>query len=181
MGKPKFLLKYDNKTVFLEQIAHGYASFGCKEIIVVLNDCGLSALNKASLRLPDNVKIVLNTNLEYGRFYSLKLALTKLNLENIVFVHNVDNPVVNQSVLRKLIANIGIDNYVVPEYEGRRGHPILISKKIAGGIVSAGTNSLNLKEFLKIYLKKTVLVGDENILLNLNTKEDFYTFKNSFL
>ena len=40
MGKPKFLLKYDENTTFLEQIIKEYDAFGCKEIIVVVNKEG---------------------------------------------------------------------------------------------------------------------------------------------
>lgn len=182
MGKPKFLLKYDKNTTFLEQIMQGYETFACNKIIVVLNEKGIDMLLKGEpLYMPDNIEIVINRHPEWERFYSLKLALETLNVDSSVFVHNVDNPFVNKSVLQKLLAHLTEDNYVVPEFEDKRGHPVLLSEKVVADIVSEEKNALNLKDFLKPYLKQVVKVDDENILVNINAKDDYIAFRNNLL
>jgi len=182
MGKPKFLLKYDENATFLEQIMQGYETFACNKIIVVLNEQGVDMLLKGEpLYMPDNIEIVINRHPERERFYSLKLALETINFKGSVFVHNVDNPFVNKSVLQKLLAHRTEDNYVVPEFESRRGHPVLLSGKLVADIVSEEKKALNLKEFLKPYLKQVVKVDDKNILVNINAKDDYIAFRNNLL
>ncbi|MCK5839504.1 MAG: NTP transferase domain-containing protein, partial [Bacteroidales bacterium] len=40
MGRPKFALRFAKNLTFLEKIITGYSSFGCRQIIVVLNEQG---------------------------------------------------------------------------------------------------------------------------------------------
>lgn len=178
MGTPKFLLEYDENTTFLEQIIKGYEAFGCKRIIVVLNEDNARLLRQNYLPyLSDKIEIVVNRHLNWERFYSVKLALAKLNSNSPVFIHNVDNPFVNQSILQLLLENISENNFVVPEFQGSRGHPILLSEKIVKGIVFEEKNNSNLKNFLKIYKKLVVEVNDDKILVNINSKEDYDVFR----
>ena len=182
MGKPKFLLKFDENVTFLEQIMQGYEFFGCNKIIVVLNEQAVDMLPKGEpLYMPDNAKIIINRHPEWERFYSLKLALDTLNIDSPVFVHNVDNPFVNELVLQQLLAHLTKYNYVVPEFEGRRGHPVLLSGKLVADIVSEKMDDLNLRVFLKPYAKHVVKVKDKNILVNINSKDDYAIFRDNLL
>ncbi len=90
-----------------------------------------------------------------------------------MFIHNVDNPFVNHKLLSLLLENIHDYDYVVPTFNNRGGHPILISKKVLKDIIAENGHNLNLKDYLSIYKKKTVNVDDEKILINVNSKEDY--------
>ncbi len=177
MGKPKFLLQYDENTTFLEKIMQEYEAFGCKQIIVVLNEQGAVLLIKNKPKyIPENIKIIINHYPEKGRFFSLKLGLKALDKRKKVFLHNIDNPLVNSQLLRLLSEKISGFDYAVPRYKNRGGHPILLSKKVIKSIITEDENNVNLKNYLNSFRKAIVATDDENILLNINTKEEYEEF-----
>jgi len=176
MGYPKFTIPFNKKDSFLDVIIDQYHSFGCKNIITVLNNEGINYIEKQGHSYPNNVSFVTNLHLEYGRFYSIKLGLKKLPNTHPVFIHNVDNPFVNHDTLQKLISNLSFD-YVTPSFKGRGGHPILISDRITQQIISQDENNLILSEFLKRFKKHRIEVDDRNILVNINTPEEYQLLK----
>ena len=94
------------------------------------------------------------------------------------FVSNIDNPFVNQDVLNRLASKGEGFNYVNPTYNGKGGHPFLISEKVITDLVSEEKDQFHLKEFLIGYTRKSVEVSDEKILVNINTEEEFKRFFN---
>ncbi|MCD4772931.1 MAG: NTP transferase domain-containing protein [Bacteroidales bacterium] len=180
MGMPKFALKFNNQITFLEEIIEKYKAFGCKKIVVVLNRKGISVLDKKNIKLSDEIKVVINEHLEWERFYSIKSGIKNLYKEHPVFIHNVDNPFVNLSVLNNLFCEITESNFVVPVHKNKGGHPVLLSKKIIKNIISEEKNDLNFRNFLKGFEKKIVEVDDERILVNINSEKEFrkLNFKN---
>ena len=178
MGRPKFALKFDEKFTFLEKIITGYNSFGCRQIIVVLNEEGELYLKENPIKFFDNISIVTNFHLEWERFYSIKVGLKQLNPSSGAFIHNVDNPFVNIQVLKSLQGELAETDYVVPFFKGRGGHPVLLSKKIIKHIIAEKSNELNFRGFLKRHTKKVVEVGNERVLVNVNTGKDYKRFIN---
>ena len=172
MKSPKFALQFNKSQSFLEKIVQIYTEFGCEEIIVVLNQEGISLLDHLHLKLK-NVKIVLNDHPEWERFYSIKLGIQGLSKQHPVFIHNVDNPFVTAAILESLISKDVTTNYVVPTYNGKGGHPVLISNKVCQKLILTEKNDLILSDFLKQYDKKRVAVEDQNILVNINTMEAY--------
>ncbi len=172
LGFPKLSLKFDECNTFIEYIIHEYLQC-CKEIIVVVNESSYGYLKGNKVILPDEVKIVINEYPEWHRFYSLKLGVQKLSEKIPVVFHNVDNPFVNKEVLNKLMSCLDKAQYIIPEHEGRSGHPVLLSANIVKDIASTKENKLHLKEFLNQYSKQKVSVDDEKVLVNINTIEDY--------
>lgn len=176
MGIPKLSLKYDENNIFIEHIINEYRSFGCKEIAIVVNETGNNFLKDNKIQFTKSVKIVINKHSEWHRFYSLKVGAKSLLEVLPVFVHNVDNPFVNPTVLNKLIENSDKADYISPEFKGKGGHPILLSEKIINDIRSTQEDQLHFKEFLNQYSKLKVRVDDENILVNINTLEEYQEY-----
>ncbi|MCK4677023.1 MAG: NTP transferase domain-containing protein [Bacteroidales bacterium] len=177
MGRPKFALKFDENLTFLEKIITGYNSFGCRQIIVVLNEEGETFLKNNPIKLFSNITIVTNFHPEWERFYSIKIGLRQLNEFSCVFIHNVDNPFVNKQVLKSLQGEMAETDYVVPCFKGRGGHPVLLSKKMIKHIIAEKNPELNFRDFLKRHAKKMVEVEDESVLVNVNTSEDYKRLK----
>ncbi len=173
MGKAKFALPFSVNKTFLEEIIHQYHTFGCKQIIIVLNEKGQDYIKNHRFIFPDNTLLITNKYLERGRFYSIKLGVQSIISENTpVFIHNIDNPFVNHKVLQKLLSN-NDSGYASPAYQDKGGHPILISKHIAQQIFLDKENNIVLSEFLKKFKRKRIEVDDKNILVNINTPEDY--------
>ncbi len=173
MGFPKLSLKYNEEHNFIEHIVSEYLSLGCKEIKIVVNEIGFDYLNKNEIWFPEKVKFVINKHPEWHRFYSLKIGARSLSKVHSVFIHNVDNPFVNHEVLKNLLIHRDNADYVSPEFEGKGGHPFLISEKVIKEITCTEEDQKHLKEFLNQFPKMKVPVGDEKILVNINTLEEY--------
>jgi molybdenum cofactor cytidylyltransferase len=171
MGVHKFSLKYNATTTFLENLINQLNSFGCEEIIAVLNPDGKALLEQLKLSLSSNVKLVINEHPEWERFYSLKLAANGLSKFNPTFVSNIDNPFVDLKVLESLAESN--TEYAYPVFNGRGGHPFLISEKVIADLTSEPKDEIHLKEFLGRYSKSAIDVDDEKVLLNVNTVEEY--------
>jgi len=173
MGVPKFSLLFDKNNTFLEKLVNTYYDYGCEEIAVVLNDESVRYLEKLNLKLPSNVTIVLNHHPEWERFYSLKIAAKSLTNPNSVFVSNIDNPYLNTEVLDSLSLKADGYDYLFPVYNGKGGHPFLISEKVIEDLKSESEDQIHMKVFLGRYSKSAVAVDDEKVLANINTEEDY--------
>jgi len=173
MGVPKFSLRFNANTTFLENIINQYLGFGCDEIIVVFNPDGVSFLKQLQLTFSPKVKIVINHHPEWERFYSLKLGAKGLNYINHTFVSNIDNPFVNPKVLETLALSSEKVDYVYPTFNSRGGHPFLISDRIIDDLNSEPKDEMHLKEFLGRYSKCAVEVDDDMVLANVNTDEEY--------
>ena len=103
MGKPKPFLLFDQKFTFLEKVISVYKDFGIDKIILVVND----EVNQELMRkYPEVIKmciIVINLNLDLGRFYSIKLGLDYAHKNEQVFIQDVDNPFISIEILEKLL------------------------------------------------------------------------------
>lgn len=178
MGLPKLALRYNETKIFIEQIVNEYESFGCEEILIVVNGTGNSFLTENKIQFSGNVKIVINNHPEWHRFYSLKTGAKSMSEVLPVFVHNVDNPFVNHEVLNELLRNTDKVDYISPEFDGKGGHPILLSEKIIKDVIATVENQIHFKEYLNKYPKKKVQVDDEKILVNINTLEEYKKYFN---
>ena len=178
MGVPKFSLRFNTETTFLEKLIDEYHSVGCNEIIVVLNETSAVLYHQLKLSVPSNVRVVINHHPEWERFYSLKLAALALNEVKPVFVSNIDNPFLNQETLDILFKEVDNFDYISPSFNGKGGHPFLVSAKVINELKTEKQDQIHLKEFLGKYSKKLEEVNDEKILLNINTMEDYSRFFN---
>lgn len=173
VGFPKLLLPYDNYNTFLEHILKKYNDLGAKEIVAVVNAISEESIRKHRIKISANVKLTINEHPEWHRFYSLKLGAKSLKDIHCVFVHNVDNPFVNYDVLNELITNSDKADYVSPQYNRIGGHPFLISAKVIRDLKDSESNQQHLKKFLHQYSAIKVSVKDKNILVNINTLEEY--------
>ena len=173
VGFPKLLLKFDDYNTFLEHIIKKYKELGAKEIIVVVNAISEESIRKHRIKLSENIKLTINEHPEWHRFYSLKLGALQLKENQPVFVHNVDNPFVNNEVLSELIISTNKADYLSPEYDRKGGHPFLISGRVIRDLKDSKSNQMHLKEFLNQYSALKVPVKDKHILVNINTLEEY--------
>ena len=186
MDSPKPLLKFDNEKRFIDKIVYEYKEFGCKEIIIVINEIIRNEINLTDFikedesHLKDKIKIVINKNPEFGRFSSIKAGLKILNPKIInCFLQNIDNPFVNKDILSEIYESRFVGDCIIPTYENKGGHPILISKNIINNLIALEIDDLPLDNYLKSFKSKRIEIKDENILLNINTPEQYEKiFKN---
>jgi len=173
----KPLLKFDKTRTFIEKIVDEFLNFGSKQIIVVVNQEIYNEICKLLSKKSSAVCIVVNDKLEFERFYSIKLGLNKITEKTYCFIHNCDNPFINQKILTTIFENKISDGYVSPTFNIRGGHPILISKPIINNIVHSFKNDANFKEVISGFPVKKIDINNENILVNVNTQSDYQNIR----
>ena len=173
MKKSKALLKFDKNTSFIEQIKKQYLKNPlCIELIIVLNKNNYDLL-KENILNDKRVKIVLNKFPEKERFYSVYCGLKALHYKKKVFLHNVDNPFVNQYLIKTLLQDKNNAQVIIPQYENKGGHPVLINENVVLDICKEKKFGYRLNEYFSKYNKVYIPVKDKNILVNINTQEDY--------
>jgi len=171
--KPFLIFDKEKKITFLEEIVNKYEKIKCEKIVVILNKNSFEYYKNKKFSFLDNHKILINNHLEYERFYSVKLGMQNVTENNFVFLQATDNPFLEISLLEKLIEKKNSDGCTIPSYNKKGGHPILISPKIVKYIVQKSPEDSNLKIVLQNFKRKYIDCQNKNILLNINTPEEY--------
>jgi len=171
---PKPFLLYDRATTFLEKIIQSYLDFPCKEIVVVVNpDFHVFASSTKTNDIAQNTNIIVNDSPRKGRLHSLIIGLKALKHPSNCFVQNVDNPFVTSYLLQKLYDNKSDDHYITPVLKGKGGHPVLLNERIIDHLINSCEPNFTLKEILTGFKRRKIEVKNPDILLNINTADDY--------
>jgi molybdenum cofactor cytidylyltransferase len=125
MGRPKAFLPFRGGT-FLSTLAETFAPF-CSPVVAVFGFDGDAAARLA----PPGVTPVINRKYQRGMLTSLQAGLRSLDLvatDRVLFTL-VDHPAVAPETLSCLIDTSS--DIAIPRLDGKRGHPVLISRAIA--------------------------------------------------
>ena len=180
MSFPKSFLMIGGKT-FLERICNQYLISGVKDIHVVMNKMFLSnKWSNYSDSIRSYVNFIENKQQELGRFHSIKLGAEKIKESDYCFVQNIDNPFVSEEIISLLWKNRIRNGFVSPSCKGISGQPVLISKEIIQSINSSLDGEINLRDILRNYEKNIIEVNNERILCNINTREDYEKYIQSY-
>jgi CTP:molybdopterin cytidylyltransferase MocA len=127
MGSPKALLEYRGET-FLDRLI-GLFSRRCSPVIVVLG--AQRAIVQSGLRRASEALLVENPDFSQGQITSMRCGLraAPANTDGVLFTL-VDHPAVAPATIDILVESVGPAPLRIPRFEGRRGHPIWISKSL---------------------------------------------------
>lgn len=170
---PKSYLIYKGKT-FLENIVEGYNKAGINNVcLVIKNEYCEGIWQQYFKKVKPFISIIEKTDSTQGRFHSLKIGLQHFQNIDFCFIHNVDNPFIDKETIKCLCENKNTYGYTIVLYKGKRGHPLLISNKITKRINAMEDEECNLKDILMEFPKQIAEVNNKEILLNINTPEDY--------
>ena len=137
MGRPKAMLHLRGET-FLETVLHGCAASGINRCVAVLGPDKDNILSQMNLSA---VTVVQNPAPETGPIGSIRIALEALLNHPVeaVVVWHVDRPHVAVSTVTALIDRFrrGGVSIVLPEFEGRRGHPVIFGRAVFEELLQA--------------------------------------------
>lgn len=168
MGTPKALLKMANGRTFAAYLTDEYIHAGCDPVILVIQPgIEIPGLNT------EKVSIVSNPAPELGRSHSIKLGIQKLSGHRSCFIQNVDNPFLSAELIQKLTDCEEENSWCVPVYDQKGGHPVLMGRKIVETLKSMPEIG-DLRSILKNFNKIAIPFSNSNILLNINTIDDYH-------
>jgi len=172
-GQPKAFLTLGQRA-FAECVIASLSEAGLQRMVAVLP----RAAPPATVALPDHVDVVINANPELGPVFSAALGLALLEQQGPVqraLLHPVDHPLVSSDVIRQLLRVArGVPNAVarvVPVYQGRRGHPIVVCAPGLAALRQLGNAEVTtLRDLLaSAGTLEEVRTDEPTVLQNLNT------------
>jgi len=182
MGDFKPLVRYDQKP-FIEHIIKKLAAV-CDEILIV------TGFNRYVLE--DNVKAIYNgrpilkkmdfvhnKDFAKGMFSSVQVGLKELfpemQKDDYVMLHLIDQPHIPEAVYEKLVleARSSVRKVILPSYEKKAGHPIMLSKSVVEKIIDTPVSD-NLRNVLRNFHDEIsyIEISDESIVQDVNTQEE---------
>ncbi len=174
MGKFKPLLNYKGKT-FIQNIVLKLSSVCDKVIVVTGYKAGLIETNVNQLTYNTPVEFVHNENYEKGMFTSLQAGLIKAAGSDWIIYHFVDQPGLPESFYAELVKQIDDKhNWIQPEMNKRRGHPVLIDKSLFDLITGSPAES-NLRDVSNnpLVKKKFYRCSYKEIFQDVDTDGDY--------
>ena len=193
MGTPKGLVDFEGRPWLLEQLSRFEAALG-KEVVIVLGyhqeqyferiPWLRGARYEASVQSGLAVSVVVNKTPEFGQFASLQRAIPFLLEKDWsgAFIQPVDVPGPRREVYGRIAEafNHKLD-VVIPQYQSKGGHPVLLSRQFLGQLLSlpVANNEARLDKQIHALSRERVArvrVKDPQVCLNINTLEEFRAF-----
>ena len=173
MGCPKWELRMSSGEYLISHTYRQFSQFGCETVVVVNGD----DVNQTFFEeVFAGIRYAINNRYDLGRLYSLQCGLKELSAVSPCFVHNIDNPFVSQELLSTLVAGLDGYDYALPQFQDRGGHPLLVGKDVVAEIEAFQGLLPELRQVLGTYNANRINVSNPNILLNINTPEDYQRF-----
>lgn len=173
MGRPKALLPIDGQT-FIEKIVGALKKSSVAKVIVVLGH-NADEMRRRIQHLP--IEILVNPDYKLGQLSSLQVAIRSLEKEadcDGMLVHLVDHPYVNTQLLESMIklCEETAKLIIVPRYNGKRGHPVIFSRKLFKELLAAPMDQ-GAKAVVDAHRADTLEIDteDEGITLDIDTPE----------
>ncbi len=177
MGQDKALLPWQGKT-FLAAAIESLAPY--TELVVVVGGKNSESL-KPIIYSAARVYLVENPNPELGQFSSLRIGLHEVLNRGLdaAIITLVDRPAAKMATVEALrgrflqVCQLGWWA-VVPEFQGRHGHPIIAGREMIEAFLKAPASSTarevehSLQQVID-YLP----VNDPAVITNINTPEEY--------
>jgi molybdenum cofactor cytidylyltransferase len=138
MGRPKALLPIDGQT-FIDKIVRVLKQTSVAKVMVVLGH-DAEEMRRRTEHLP--VEILINPDYKLGQLSSLQVAVRLLQKDadcDGMLVHLVDHPYIDAKLVESMIERFqaGGKLIIVPRYGGKRGHPVIFSRKLFSELLAA--------------------------------------------
>lgn len=161
MGRDKALLPYRGST-FLEYIVAQLRGAGVAPVAVVMGHHAREIEQAVDL---SGVEVVLNPDYRRGQTSSLKAGLEALAGEPVdaVLLCLVDHPAVQAGTIARILEAFPDSRppVVIPTYQGRRGHPVLIGRQLFEELLSLGADQ-GANSVIRKYREATAFVEVED-------------------
>jgi len=174
MGTPKATLAYRGRT-FLETIVQTLREAGIERIVVVLGHRAEEIQRQVKI---GPAQAIINPYYRTGQTSSLQAGLRALLADELegVLLCLVDHPAVSAETVRRTMATFrqGGAPVVIPTYQGRRGHPVLIGRQLFDELLRLASDA-GADSVIRKYRSGTqfVAVEDEGVVTDVDDPDSY--------
>lgn len=174
MGQLKALLPFGDRTV-IEQVVHALLQVALDGVAVVL---GHRAPEIAAVLEPWPVQIIYNDRYRDGMTSSVQAALEQIApVPDAYMLALVDQPHLGDEPARRVLGaytkapTLGL---VIPTYQGKRGHPIVLSSRYRQEVLALGRDQ-GLNRVTRGHPEATLEIplADDFILYDMDYPEEY--------
>ena len=167
LGYPKALIEVGEETL-VSWISRRLTELGLSPVVVTRNE--LYQKVKESV---GDIEVIINYSPESGRTGTVKEGLKFLNMDSggpdRILIVPVDRPGFSKATVEFLMSKV---SSTCPTFDGRGGHPLLISEEDCTRILKSPSDiPLN-----KVIYPQRIPVDDRFLHLNVDTKDDVDRF-----
>ena len=169
VGKPKAILQVLGEALALV-LARQLKAFGLDPVIIVIG-CRQTEVYD---RISSWPTIVTDQNWKQGEFSSLQKGLGFIPDDSWAMVLPVDAIAIAKTTLTELSGAMD-DRYdaVIPSFEGRWGHPVLLSPDFCLRLKALDVRDQSLEELLRQARARVLSVTDPAVLNEIDSIETF--------
>lgn len=170
MGSLKQLLPFGHKTV-IETVLDNFLQANLDEIIVVLGH----QAEQISKVIGKKAKLVINERYKDGMLSSIQCGIKATDENTEAFLIGLgDQPFIHASVISMLLEHLSGKGIVIPRYNGKRGHPIIISAKYREEISHLDPN-VGLRQLVYEHEDDLVCVNvpSDDVIRDMDYPEDY--------
>ncbi|MGH9395819.1 MAG: nucleotidyltransferase family protein [Terriglobia bacterium] len=174
MGEDKALLEYHHQP-FLEVILENLRQAGISRRVVVLGHHAAVIQNAVSF---GDARVVINQDYRLGQTSSLQTGLRALDAPDVdgVLLCLVDHPAAGLEAMRQILEAFLRTSapVVVPVYQGRRGHPVLLGRALFAELLALDSQQ-GANTVVRRYREATecVTVNDPGVALDIDEPGDY--------
>lgn len=183
MGRPKLLLPFRDTTV-VGALVQALREGGVSEIVIVTApaDAALQAWGAAA-----RLRVAVNAEPERGMLSTLLAGISSLGGADALArrgghlaVSPADLPALRPSTVTEILRRAATNDspLVVPTFQGRRGHPLVIAPRLIPEIATLDPN-VGLKELILRHAAAVVEVevGDPGAVRDVDTPEEYESLR----
>jgi molybdenum cofactor cytidylyltransferase len=183
MGTLKALLPWGETSLIEAQIEQ-LAQSQIAELVVVIGyqfELLESKLVKIKNRFKQelNMTIMINSEYESGKTSSIRAGMTGIsNQSKGLVILGVDQPVRSRT-LEQLLFGLEDESIHIPVFESKKGHPPVYARSYYHELENVSEKNQGLREINHKYPNhiQFIEVNEPQVLLNLNTEEDYIRAK----
>ncbi len=174
MGKLKALLPFGDRTV-IEQVIHNLLQAELDVIAVVL---GHRASEISEVLAPLPVQIFYNADYREGMTSSVQVAFRHINpVPEAYMLALVDQPHLGREPAQCVLeayTQMPYQGIVIPTYQGKRGHPIILGRKYRQEVLALGRDQ-SLNQVTRGHPEDTLEIplADDLILQDMDYSEEY--------
>jgi len=175
MGIPKALLEYEVGCTFLRRLISLFQTAGCEVLTVVGKDA--QAIRNAH----PEAALIHNPRWKDGQLSSARAGIRSAVEAgaHLVLVHPVDAPAVKGETVEALLSEFAppgepattAERAAVPVYEGKSGHPLVLSRSAAEKVLQMDVP--HLEAALEALPVRRIDVADPGVVLSVNTPQEY--------
>lgn len=174
MKENKLLLKLDGETL-IERVVKTAKGSSADEVIVVL---GHEAEKVREQLVKLDCKLVVNENYMRGQSESVKVGLAAVaSSAEAVMILPADVALIDAESINSVIDEHrkSKSHIVIASHKHQSGHPILLDRALFQEVSQIDESALGLKAVINRHRSevKYVEVGTENVLIDIDTREEF--------